>query len=285
MDELFARYNSTMNALHAAEADFSPVRAVEWMNHYYDVPMYFVGLYVAMVFVGQQWMRDRRAFWLKPFFIVWNALLSAFSIYGCIVVAPELIKALRTEGFRYTLCAPSFEWWNHGAVGLWMWFFIMSKIPELVDTVFLVFQKKPVIFLHWYHHTTVLLYCWYSYTTHHTVGIWFGAMNFFVHSVMYSYYFMMSLPGPTRMIAKPFAPLITILQIAQMVMGLVIVVAVHISKAEPQGCPGNPDVIMRAALVMYASYFILFAKFFLDSYVFKKKKTGVEQATAKPKRS
>jgi elongation of very long chain fatty acids protein 6 len=32
--------------------------------------------------------------------------------------------------------------------------FIYSKIPELMDTVFLVLQKKRVIFLAWFHHTT-----------------------------------------------------------------------------------------------------------------------------------
>ena len=47
---------------------------------------------------------------------------------------------------------------------MWVSFFIFSKIPELVDTVFLVLQKKPVIFLHWFHHVTVLLYCWHAYT-------------------------------------------------------------------------------------------------------------------------
>ena len=31
---------------------------------------------------------------------------------------------------------------------------LISKIPELVDTAFLVIQKKPVIFLHWFHHVT-----------------------------------------------------------------------------------------------------------------------------------
>lgn len=44
--------------------------------------------------------------------------------------------------------------YNNGACGLWVGLFIYSKIPELLDTVFLVLQKKRVIFLAWFHHTT-----------------------------------------------------------------------------------------------------------------------------------
>ena len=43
-----------------------------------------------------------------------------------------------------------------------------------------------VIFLHWFHHVTVLLYCWHAYTaTPAATGLWFAAMNYTVHSVMY----------------------------------------------------------------------------------------------------
>ncbi|GET87098.1 fatty acid elongase, putative [Leishmania tarentolae] len=85
----------------------------------------------------------------------------------------------------------------------------------MLDTAFLVFQKKPVIFLHWYHHVTVMLYCWHAWMASTSNGLWFVCMNYSVHSIMYFYYFVAAC-GYGKLL-RPVAPLITFLQIAQMV--------------------------------------------------------------------
>merc|ERR1719316_443993 len=100
-----------------------------------------------------------------------------------------------------------------------MAFFVYSKIPELLDTVFLVLRKKPVIFLHWFHHLTVLLYCWHAFDNLVAPGLWFASMNFSVHSVMYFYFFMTNV-GFYKAV-QPLAPLITTIQILQMVGGII----------------------------------------------------------------
>ena len=33
--------------------------------------------------------------------------------------------------------------------GYWTFMFVMSKVPELGDTIFIVLRKQPLIFLHW----------------------------------------------------------------------------------------------------------------------------------------
>merc|ERR1712203_1106971 len=63
--------------------------------------------------------------------------------------------------------------------------FIYSKIAELMDTVLLLLAGKPVIALQWWHHSTVLLYCWHSYSVRIATGAWFACMNYSVHSIMY----------------------------------------------------------------------------------------------------
>jgi hypothetical protein len=38
--------------------------------------------------------------------------------------------------------------------------FAWSKVAELGDTLFLVLRKREVIFLHWYHHASVIALTW-----------------------------------------------------------------------------------------------------------------------------
>ena len=82
------------------------------------------------------------------------------------------------EGFQFTVCTDPQSWYLDGPVGLWVGLFIFSKIPELLDTAFLVLQQKRVIFLHWFHHCTVMLYCWHAYHNKVAPGLWFATMNY-----------------------------------------------------------------------------------------------------------
>ena len=40
-----------------------------------------------------------------------------------------------------------------------------------MDTAFIVLRKRKLIFLHWYHHATVLLVCWYAGATKQSAGM------------------------------------------------------------------------------------------------------------------
>ncbi|CAM9763991.1 unnamed protein product, partial [Ectocarpus fasciculatus] len=133
---------------------------------------------------------------------------------------PHLVQILHVYGFKYTICAKPTMWYGSGAVGMWTQAFVFSKIPELGDTIFVVLRKKPLIFLHWYHHVTVLLYCWHSYFEQTTYGLYFISMNYTVHALMYLYY---GLAGMRIRLCKPYY--ITTMQISQMVVGIAVCVA------------------------------------------------------------
>jgi hypothetical protein len=73
---------------------------------------------------------------------------------------PYLLAVLVESSFESSICANPYETWGQGPTGFAVMVFAFSKIPELIDTVFIVLRKQSLILLHWYHHITVLLFCW-----------------------------------------------------------------------------------------------------------------------------
>jgi len=134
---------------------------------------------------------------------------------------------------------------------------------ELFDTFFIVVHKKPLIFLHWYHHITVLVYTWVAYTEKTPSALFFGPINAMVHSVMYGYYFLMAV----KMKPKWFNAIwITVAQILQMVIGVTVsIVSFYYYKYDDE-CDLQPGTLV-AAFFMYGSYLYLFAAFFFNRYV------------------
>ena len=231
--------------------------------------------YIVMVFGGDLIMKGTTAFNMKPLVTFWNFLLSALSIMGAIVTVPYSIQVLQgdqgisSQGFISYLCNGRPGLYD-GVAGYWVFVFALSKIPEMLDTFFLVFQKKPVIFLHWYHHFTVMLFCWFAYLVGSTAGLFYASMNFTVHGLMYSYYFLMNFKAG-RSLVKPLAPLITSLQIVQMVGGIVISIYCFLALQEKKDgdCKGLNTLNVQLGTAMYVSYFILFALLFKKMYISK----------------
>merc|ERR1719359_1399302 len=132
---------------------------------------------------------------------------------------PHLVAALAQAGVVATIASRAEETWGLGASGFWVQLFIFSKVAELIDTAFLVARKRPVSFLHWYHHVTVLLYCWHSYHTRAPQTLVFVVMNYSVHGIMYGYYALQALKCVPRWFP---ASVITASQISQMIVGMAV---------------------------------------------------------------
>jgi elongation of very long chain fatty acids protein 6 len=170
-----------------------------------------------------------------------------------------------TQPYESTVCVNPFDTWGKGPVGFWVMLFIFSKVPELMDTVFIVLRKKPLIFLHWYHHVTVLMFCWSAYSTLAGSGLYFVAMNYTVHALMYGYYCLQAL----NVCPKSFpAYLITLSQIAQMFIGTGVCLSCWYFLLKGQSC-SNDISNLYAGAGMYASYLYLFCEFAVKRYIFK----------------
>ncbi|XP_021187985.1 very long chain fatty acid elongase 6 [Helicoverpa armigera] len=246
----------------------------KWMTENWTVAFYYVGVYMAFIFGGQYYMQNRPRFELRRTLMIWNCSLAAFSIMGACRTLPEFIHVLRNYGIYHSICVPSFIEQDKVS-GFWTWMFVLSKLPELGDTVFIVLRKKPLIFLHWYHHITVLLYTWYSFTEYTSSARWFVVMNYCVHSVMYSYYALVSMGKyPPKMLAMT----ITVLQLTQMIVGCAINIWAHnyMATSAPTSCHIS-QINIKLSMAMYFSYFVLFAQFFYKAYL--SPKTGKKAKT------
>ncbi|CUG04806.1 fatty acid elongase, putative [Bodo saltans] len=254
------------------------------MNAHIDIPVILAGLYLVLVlYVPDAIMKHRNPLPCKAFFALWNLILTVFSAVGTYYTVPHIVSLIWNRGLRYSACADVHESFYDTPAGFWVAVFILSKIPELMDTVFLVIQKKDIIFLHWYHHVTVMLYCWHAYSTKIGSGLWFAAMNFSVHSIMYFYYFLGAVGA--RSLIRPIAPLITSLQLLQMVVGMAVTIATFVWRQDSEGCSVNA-ANSRMGLIMYTSYFILFAALFKKLYLTPggRKKTSTEAAAIAPEK-
>eukprot|EP00069_Balaena_mysticetus_P001546 bmy_15416T0 len=144
---------------------------------------------------------------------------------------------------------------------------IFSKIIELGDMAFIILCKRPLIFVHWYHHSTVLVYTSFGYKNRVAAGGWFMTMNYGVHAIMYTYY---TLKAAKVKPPRWFPMLITSLQILQMFMGATVGILTYIWRQE-QGCHTTKEHLFWS-FILYTTYFLLFVQFFHQNYVITKVK-------------
>merc|ERR1711972_908183 len=213
----------------------------------------------------------RGAFDVKGVAFWWNSLLSIFSWCGVVACVPVLTQSLWEHGLYFTTRAPASRYAT-GWSGVFVALFIYSKLAELMDTVLLLLAGKSVIALQWWHHSTVLLYCWHSYSVRIATGAWFACMNYSVLSIMYGYFAIVG--TRYRKMVTRYAIYITLLQLVQMLVGMFVTVKAVSYQAAGDECHVNKTNSVLG-LSMYASYFVLFFKLFVDNYYLKPK--GVQK--------
>jgi hypothetical protein len=171
-----------------------------------------ITLYYTIIFGGREIMRNREAFKLNTLFIIHNFYLTAISGGLLLLFAQQLIPTLWRNGLYDNICGAS--GWTQPLTVLYFLNYL-TKYLELLDTVFLVLKKKPLTFLHTYHHGATALLC-YTQLLGHTSVSWVPiTLNLTVHVVMYWYYFQTA-----RGVKVWWKQYITMLQISQFVLDL-----------------------------------------------------------------
>jgi len=253
------------------------VHLPSWTGKHWQIPLAAVAVYFVAIPTLRRLVASRGKWNVRNFAFYWNGGLSIFSFCGVFACVPVLVGSFSEHGLYFTTCAPA-AWYGGGMCGFFVALFIYSKVAELVDTLLLLLANKPVIALQWWHHSTVLLYCWHSYSVRIATGLWFAAMNYSVHSVMYGYFALMS--TPYRKYVTPFAILITLAQLAQMLVGMFVTIKAVWYQDQGHECHVNKTNSVLG-LTMYLSYFLLFLKLFIENYVTQTRKRP-EGGAAKP---
>lgn len=241
-------------------------------QEYWHYSVYAAVAYLILIYVFKKFMENRKPFELRGPLIAWNGFLAVFSILGAYRAVPAFIQLAQKSTLRETMCFTG--WYDANPEGFWSVLFVLSKVPELVDTFFIIARKRPLIFLHWYHHTTVMMYSFYLYRDRLAGGTYYGTMNYTVHAIMYTYY---CLRACKIRVPRFIAMIVTFLQLSQMFVGVWVTLYLW-------GELGNEDCKIHgynllAASAMYSTYLYLFAEFFVKAYITGGSKKGDTKKT------
>jgi fatty acid elongase 3 len=221
--------------------------------------------YLAVIFGLRELMKTRQPLKLNTLFQLHNAILTLGSGLLLVCMAEEVIPILWRTGVFNAICA--MESWTPR---LEFYYIInyLFKYLELVDTVFLVLKKKPLAFLHVYHHAVTAFLCYTQLNGHTSISWVVISLNLAVHVCMYYYYYATA--GGKRIWWKKY---LTTMQITQFVIDLFAVYFGTYSRyaAKSQNLPhiGDCAGTESAALLgcgVLTSYLLLFIKFYIDTY-------------------
>lgn len=191
--------------------DFRFTQGVTPMSTFIETAT-FIATYYLVIFGGRELMRSRPAFKLNTLFMIHNFYLTAISGGLLILFAQQLLPSMWKKGFYDCMCGAS--GWSQNLLILY-YLNYLTKYLELLDTVFLVVKKKPLTFLHTYHHGATALLC-YTQLVGETPVSWVPiTLNLSVHVVMYWYYFQSA-----RGVKVWWKQYITMFQITQFVLDL-----------------------------------------------------------------
>lgn len=256
-----------MEYINKIEKSFNPIELKEiFYKNYLTISFISGSLYLLTLRYLTKFMEKRPAYNLKNTLILWNTFLSTFSIIATIKVTPGIINTFKEEGFKSLYCSQKLFYFQ--PYTFWGCAFTISKIFEFFDTVLLILRKKPVIFLHWYHHVFTMFYCFHM-LSNFIAGTFINMyLNAIVHSFMYTYYTV----AATKLVRIPkfISISLTSIQILQFILDTFGVLSQTFYYATSECSIDLKTIVM--SLIMFVSYWYLFSQMFVKKYLNSKPK-------------
>ncbi|OJA20414.1 hypothetical protein AZE42_07494 [Rhizopogon vesiculosus] len=237
--------------------------------------------YLVSIFTTREFMKERPAFRLKTLFRVHNALLSTGSLVLLLLITEEVISVWMQVGTYDSMCAPS-SWTDR--LELYYMVNYYFKYYEFIDTLFLVLKKKPLTFLHVFHHASTAILAFIQLNGKLSPSWTVISINLLVHVIMYYYYYATA--GGAKFWWKKY---LTRMQIIQFIVDLFLfyfcLYQHFVYKYFPAlphigDCSGNEPAALFGCAVL-TSYLMLFVEFYMSTYSkssSKAKANGLGQA-------
>jgi len=159
----------------------------------YKFPVVVLPLYFLAMFLLHTWMKKRQPIELKTVLTLHNLFLCLLSLIMAVGTSFPIFQRWQRSGRSwYDIYCPQDLGDREGESLLWWfcWIFYLSKYYELLDTLFLILKKKPLSFLHVYHHSTIVVLCFFM-IRYQMIFYFSGVIiNATIHTFMYFYYFV-----------------------------------------------------------------------------------------------
>lgn len=114
-----------------------------------------IGGYILSLPLLQSFMKATKPLSLKKFMVIHNLFLMLASAVLSIGIAYFIIKDVYSFGFHHSICSAN----SHDNPYLHLFYYInyLLKYYEFIDTYLIILKKRPLIFLHWYHHASAII--------------------------------------------------------------------------------------------------------------------------------
>lgn len=227
--------------------------------------------YFMFVVIGSQVMRVLPAVDPYPIKFFYNVS----QIMLCAYMTLESVFLAYRNNYHWLPCN-EFNPTNPPVANL-LWLFYVSKVWDFWDTIFIVVGKKwrQLSFLHVYHHITIFLFYWLNSHVNYDGDIYLTiTLNGFIHTVMYTYYFICMhtrVPETGKSLPIWWKSSLTMMQMIQFVT--MMSQGTYLIATQ---CTTSSSRVTVAYIVYILSLFILFAQFFVESYVKPKKSKKIK---------
>ncbi|KAJ2360646.1 Fatty acyl-CoA elongase/Polyunsaturated fatty acid specific elongation enzyme, partial [Coemansia sp. RSA 2607] len=212
-------------------------------------------------------MQSHKGFKLKKPTQIYNLFLTVVSFALLVLFIEEVTPIILENGLFYSVCDKR-AWTQRIEVLFYLNY--LTKWLEFTDTVFLALKKKPLQFLHVYHHTMTMILCFTQLNGLTPLSWLVIVLNLFVHVIMYFYYFLASCN-----IHPWWKKYVTVIQIIQFIIDLVFVYFCtyqliawrYLPNILPcyGDCAGTQEALFFGC-VLLSSYLVLFIQFYQRNY-------------------